>query len=144
LKDLLSPYVKKDDRILNLGAGNSSKSYIILIGLCEELFVEGYLDITNIDFSQNIVTYMNEMNRGKGLPNNNIFGNILDMKMFDNEEFNFVIDKATLDCVLCGEGGVIESEKVLKEVHRILAPDGVFVCITYGNEDLRRPLFVKF
>jgi ubiquinone/menaquinone biosynthesis C-methylase UbiE len=85
---------------------------------------------------------MNEMNRSKGLPNNYINGNIMDMKMFENETFNFVIDKATLDCVLCGEGGVDDAIKVIKEVYRILVPDGVYVCITYGNEELRMSLFV--
>jgi ubiquinone/menaquinone biosynthesis C-methylase UbiE len=87
---------------------------------------------------------MNEMNRSKGLPNNYIQGNIIDMKIFEDDEFNFIIDKATLDCVLCADGGVQDSEKVLKEVYRLLADGGVYVCISYGNEELRRSIFVKF
>jgi ubiquinone/menaquinone biosynthesis C-methylase UbiE len=86
---------------------------------------------------------MNEMNRSKGLPNNYICGNILDMKMFEDEQFNCIIDKATLDCILCGEGGVEDSIKVLKEVYRLLAPEGIYVCITYGSEELRKSIFVN-
>jgi hypothetical protein len=31
----------------------------------------------------------------------------------------------------------------MKEIYRILAPDGIYFCISYGDEDHRRSFFVK-
>jgi hypothetical protein len=67
----------------------------------------------------------------------------LDMKDFVNGEFNIVIDKGTLDSVLCGDNSVPNGEKMIKEVYRILASNGVFICITYGDEDHRKSFFVN-
>jgi len=56
---------------------------------------------------------------------------------YENEHFGAVIDKGTLDAILCGEGSSQASEKMLTDIARVLKPDGVFVCITYGQPSNR-------
>lgn len=50
LRDIISQFIKKDSKILNVGAGNSL--------LSENMYEEGYRNITNIDFSEIVVDDM--------------------------------------------------------------------------------------
>ena len=52
IKDIISQYMTKSDKILNIGCGNSK--------LSEDLSEEGYEDITNIDFSTKVITIMEQ------------------------------------------------------------------------------------
>jgi ubiquinone/menaquinone biosynthesis C-methylase UbiE len=107
------------------------------------MFNDGLTNIINIDFSPTIVNYMNEMNRSRGLPTNYREMNILDMSAFSDGEYNIVIDKGTLDSLLCAENALLEVDKMFKEIYRVLAKDGYYICVTYGNEELRKSLFQK-
>lgn len=50
LKDWIPQYIRKDDNILMVGAGNSR--------LTEDMFDDGYTTITNIDISKVVVDQM--------------------------------------------------------------------------------------
>ncbi len=52
LKDIITTHVDKGHRILNVGAGNSR--------LSEEMFEEGYTQITNIDISNVCIKAMKD------------------------------------------------------------------------------------
>jgi 2-polyprenyl-3-methyl-5-hydroxy-6-metoxy-1,4-benzoquinol methylase len=58
IKELLQGHVLPEHRILNVGAGNSR--------LSEEMFDEGYQNITNIDIAPTCVKAMNEKYKDKG------------------------------------------------------------------------------
>lgn len=62
---------------------------------------------------------------------------------FSSGEYNVVLDKGTLDSILCGDNSVPNAEKMMQEIFRILAPGGVYVCITYGDEEHRKKFFVN-
>jgi ubiquinone/menaquinone biosynthesis C-methylase UbiE len=64
------------------------------------------------------------------------------MSEINSSSFNTVIDKATLDSVLCGDNSVPNAEKMMQEIYRVLAPGGVYVCISYGDDEHRRKYFV--
>merc|ERR1719240_1074659 len=51
--------------------------------------------------------------------------------------FNVVVDKATLDSVLCGEGSTHNAQKMLQEVSRVLQPNGVYLCVSHGQPEAR-------
>ena len=57
----------------------------------------------------------------------------LNMKEFQTGSFNTIIDKGTLDSILCADNSVPNAQKMLAEVFRVLAPGGHYICITYGN-----------
>ena len=120
----------KNDKILNLGCGNSR--------LSEELSEEGYEDITNIDFSNKVIAIMEEKCKVKYPKMSFKVMDALDMKEIQTGSFNTVIDKGTLDSVLCGDNSGPNAQKMISEVFRILAPGGHYICITYGDPEHRK------
>ncbi len=64
------------------------------------------------------------------------------MSEFTDGLYNTVIDKGTLDSILCAENARVQIEKMMNEIYRVLDDNGVFICISYGNEDTRKSLFV--
>ena len=133
IKDIISQYITKNDKILNLGCGNSR--------LSEELSEEGFEDITNIDFSNKVITIMEEKCKAKYPKMSFKVMDALDMKEFQTGYFNTVIDKGTLDSVLCADNAVPNAQKMISEVFRVLAPGGHYICITYGDPEHRKKHF---
>ena len=123
----------KSDKILNLGCGNSR--------LSEELSEEGYEDITNLDFSPKVISIMEEKCKAKFPKMTFKVMDALDMKEIQTGYYNTVIDKGTLDSVLCGDNSVANAQKMISEVFRVLAPGGHYICITYGDPEHRKKYF---
>ena len=130
IKDIISQYMTKSDKILNIGCGNSK--------LSEDLSEEGYEDITNIDFSTKVITIMEQTYKEKFPKMKFKVVDVLDMKEFQNGTFNTVLDKGTLDCILCGDCSVPNAAKMMAEVFRVLAPGGHYMVITYGDPEYRK------
>ena len=120
----------KSDKILNLGCGNSR--------LGEDLSEEGYEDITNIDFSAKVISIMEEKCKSKFPKMSFKVMDALNMKEFQTGSFNTIIDKGTLDSILCADNSVPNAQKMLAEVFRVLAPGGHYICITYGDPEHRK------
>ena len=53
------------------------------------------------------------------------------------ESFQIVIDKATLDSLVCCEGDQKKVEMMLINVYRMLAPGGHFICASRGAPETR-------
>ena len=51
---------------------------------------------------------------------------------FKDGTFDLVIDKSLLDALACGDGASVNVAQMLSEVHRVLTPNGVYICITRG------------
>jgi len=120
----------KTDKILNIGCGNSK--------LSADLSEEGYEDITNIDFSTKVITIMEQLYKEKFPKMKFQVCDVLDMKDFQNGSFNTILDKGTLDCILCGDNSVPNASKMMAEIYRVLAPGGHYMVITYGDPDYRK------
>eukprot|EP01089_Gocevia_fonbrunei_P008224 TRINITY_DN198_c0_g2_i4.p1 TRINITY_DN198_c0_g2~~TRINITY_DN198_c0_g2_i4.p1 ORF type:complete len:111 (-),score=21.48 TRINITY_DN198_c0_g2_i4:25-357(-) len=58
---------------------------------------------------------------------------VTDLSELESGTFGGVVDKGTLDAILCGEGSSVQSEKMLGEIARLVKPGGCFLCITYGQ-----------
>jgi len=57
---------------------------------------------------------------------------------FKDGTFDAVIDKALLDAMVCTDGASQNVQLMLSEIHRVLSPTGVYICITHGTEDQRK------
>jgi len=123
----------KEDKILNLGCGNSR--------LCEDLSEEGFEDITNLDFSPKAINIMEERYKNKYPKMSFQVMDVLDMKEIQTGSFNTIIDKGTLDSVLCSDNSVPNAQKMIAEIFRILVPGGHYICVTYGDSDHRKKHF---
>ena len=51
--------------------------------------------------------------------------------------FDAVLDKATIDSILCGENSTANTSRYTHEVARVLKPGGVFIVISHGAPDIR-------
>jgi SAM-dependent methyltransferase len=135
LKEIITPYLEKENKILNVGCGNSTMS--------EEMYNDGYENITNIDFSSKAISQMEERCRVKYPKMIFKIMNVCEMKDFETGSFNNVIDKGTLDSILSTDDPIINSEKMINEIYRILSPGSVFISITYGVPEHRKKHFMK-
>ena len=117
-----------------LGCGNSKMS--------EEMFEDGYRNITNVDISFTVIKQMQELYKEK-------YPEMLFKQMdarnlqFEDGTYDAIIDKACFDSILCGDGSGPNSEAMLNHVHRVLSPEGVYICITYGVPENRVNYFNK-
>ena len=62
---------------------------------------------------------------------------------YPDESFDVVIDKGTLDAIICGDEATCNPDKVLLEVNRVLKKDGVYICITFGMPENRMDYLQK-
>jgi len=77
------------------GCGNSKFS--------EHLYDLGYKNITNIDFSGIVIDQMKERYKESYPEITFLEMDACDMT-FENNSFDFILDKGLLDSILCGEG----------------------------------------
>jgi len=127
LKDTFLEYIQPAHSILMLGAGNSR--------LSEEMYDEGFTEITNIDISMVVIKAMQERHKDRAKMNyRQMDGRAMEL---DDASFNVVVDKATLDSILCGEGSTHNSQKMLSEISRVLRPNGVYIAVSHGQPSYR-------
>ncbi|XP_051127756.1 uncharacterized protein LOC127249135 isoform X2 [Andrographis paniculata] len=75
-----------------------------------------------------------------GCGNSDMKMDVRDMSAFDKGSFGAVIDKGTLDSLLCGQNSRQNAAKMLEEVWRVLKDKGVYILVTYGSPVYRLPL----
>lgn len=60
-----------------------------------------------------------------------------DMRNFNNETFDCVLDKALFDVVLCGNQNLSSIALMTTEAFRVLKPGGAYVVVTHGAPQTR-------
>ena len=60
---------------------------------------------------------------------------------YPDASFDVVIDKGTLDAVICGDEATCFPEKVVSEVYRVLKTGGIYMLITFGMPENRLSYF---
>lgn len=60
---------------------------------------------------------------------------------YDDESFDVILDKGTLDAIICGDESSSNPEQALLEVNRVLKKNGVYICISYGMPEYRLDYF---
>ncbi|KAF7723564.1 hypothetical protein EC973_001853 [Apophysomyces ossiformis] len=137
LRPLLNKMIPdKQSSILILGCGNST--------LGEDMYNDGYKNITNIDYSATVIENMKQ--RCSHQPEMKWMEmDIRDLR-FEDESFDVVIDKGTMDALMCDRGDVWDPSEDLiadvkgevDEVQRVLKVGGVFLYITFGQPHFRK------
>ena len=121
----------KKARILIVGCGNSK--------LTQEMYRDGWKDIVNIDISDEVVKKMKEHHEKLDIHCEWIEMDATKMS-FPDDSFDVVIDKGTLDAVLCGKDYYIPN-KMLREMYRVVRPDCSVMLISHGSIPNRKFLF---
>lgn len=56
---------------------------------------------------------------------------------YKDETFDLIIDKSTIDALLCGDHSFMIVAKMLKEISRVLKTGGYYIIISYGKPESR-------
>ncbi|KAF3435629.1 hypothetical protein FNV43_RR22720 [Rhamnella rubrinervis] len=140
-RHLIQAHLNPNSSVLELGCGNSQ--------LSEDLFEDGITKITCTDLSAVAVQNMQKRLLSKGLKEIKVQeADMLDLP-FSDESFDVVIEKGTTDVLFVDSGDpwnpkpstIIKVMKMLKGVHRVLKPDGIFISISFGQPHFRRRLY---
>lgn len=138
---LIKEHVRKTDRILMLGCGNSP--------LSEFLYKDGFKNVENIDYSQVVIDRMSSH-----CDHCSRMGwHVMDATQlrFQDASFDVVLEKATLDAMMVSEKDPwnvsdrtkSEVARVLGEVSRVLCDGGRFISITFSQPHFRGPLYAS-
>lgn len=95
----------------------------------------GYSSIMNIDISKTVVDLMAERHRDKrgvGWAQMDVLA--LD---FPDASYDAVVDKGTLDSILCGESSTANVAKMCANIARVLKATGVYFVVSYGIPENR-------
>ncbi|XP_015881551.1 uncharacterized protein LOC107417449 isoform X2 [Ziziphus jujuba] len=130
LRPFVRKYISTNSRVLMVGCGNAVMS--------EDMAKDGYEDIMNIDVSSVAIDLMKK--KYDHVPQLKYMEmDVRDMSFFPDESFDGVIDKGTLDSLMCGTDAPISAARMLGEVSRLLKPGGIYMLITYGDPSVRMP-----
>jgi SAM-dependent methyltransferase len=126
LASQLTPFLQQapNSRILMLGCGNSPFS--------ADMYDAGYHNIVNIDYSEIVISAMQERHGSERPGMEWRVMDMTDMSEFTDESFDVVIDKATMDAMMTAEGDVWnpsqvcvdQARSICQHVSRILVPGG--------------------
>ncbi|XP_057524751.1 uncharacterized protein LOC130804355 [Amaranthus tricolor] len=130
LRPFVRKYIPTSSRILMVGCGNAVMS--------EDMVKDGYEEIMNIDISTVAIEMMGR--KHAHIPQLKYMQmDVRDMSLFPDDSFGSVIDKGTLDSLMCGTDAPLSASQMLGEVSRLLKPGGVYMLITYGDPNVRMP-----
>ena len=62
---------------------------------------------------------------------------------YQNEQFDLIIDKSTIDALVCGDFASMNVAKMMKECQRTLKTGGTYVAISYGSPENRVFYYLK-
>ena len=99
---------------------------------------KGHRDITAIDISPTIV---NEMQKFHSVRTGVEFVvmDVREMTRYPDQSFNLVIDKGCLDALFCGADFKESSSRALREIHRVMVPNSLFMCFSHAPYLARVP-----
>ena len=124
------PILTPESKILMVGCGNSK--------LSEQMYLSNYKNIINIDISNIVIEKMK-----KQYPEMKWQEMDATKMSFENNLFDCIIDKGTLDAIMCGEDP-IPPANLIKEMYRVTKKSGNFCIITHGEPETRINYIEKF
>ncbi|KAJ1905703.1 hypothetical protein IWQ60_012226, partial [Tieghemiomyces parasiticus] len=114
-----------------------------------DMYRDGYRNLVNIDFSEVVIANM----RQRCADLTDMTWEVMDIRnlQFDEAHFDLVVDKGTMDALMCEQGDVWDPSPELvanvkaevDEALRVLKPGGKFIYITFGQPHFRKPHLIR-
>lgn len=119
----------KTTRILQLGCGNSA--------LQDRLYEAGYHRITNVDISGVVIAQMNQVKAERGY--HEMLFEVQDVRRmpYADASFDFVLDKSTIDSLMCSDNPITNVASMVDEAYRVLVPNGIYFVLSYASPATR-------
>ncbi|KAA6404019.1 MAG: putative kinase domain protein [Streblomastix strix] len=128
LKKPIIQNIKKSSNILQVGVGTSR--------LQEDMYDDGYRNITSIDISPVAIDLVKKRAEDKQELKFEV-GDVLELSRYGEGIYDAVIDKGTMDSILCGEDAYPNIMKMLAGISKVLKANGVFFEVSYGIQENR-------
>lgn len=132
--DYLYPHISayvSGGRALNIGAGDSPMS--------RDMLQNGFAEVVSTDISECVVQRMATAHAAEGRLKW-VVSDCTHMGEFGDSEFDFVIDKGTLDALYCGARARESVAAALGEVRRVLKTGAHFIDVSFGSEAQRKEI----
>lgn len=127
LREILTPLMRPESRILMIGCGNSR--------LSAQMYEAGYRNIVNIDICDVVVQQMRARYRDlEGMEWRTLDATKLD---YPEDSFDLVIDKGTTDAILCGANSFHNVHAMNKGISKAMKKGAHYMVVTYGQPDTR-------
>ncbi|KAF9643714.1 S-adenosyl-L-methionine-dependent methyltransferase [Thelephora ganbajun] len=132
----------KSARILMLGCGNSR--------LSEEMYDDGYKNITNVDYSSVVIDQMQRRHMTLRPGMEWMVADVRELP-FTAGTFDVALDKGTMDAMMTTKGDVWDPpEQAIRDCNRevddalrVLSPTGLFLYLTFGQPHFRKRYLSK-
>lgn len=140
-KEILCNHIKPTDCIVNLGCGNSKMS--------ELMYLDGFKNLINIDYSETLIELMRD--RCKKYKEMSWLTMDINNLQFEANSIDIIIEKGTLDSLLVDESdpwnmtkeNQVKINNILKNISKILKPNGLFISITFAQPHFRVPIYAN-
>jgi RAT1-interacting protein len=98
----------------------------------------GFARVLNIDVSDVVIAQMRARHAGE----RRLEWRVMDCARIEcsDAEFDFVVDKGTIDALYCGSAAVEIVPRTLAEIARVLRPQCVFLCVSFAAPGARAML----
>ena len=105
------------------------------------MYDSGYQSIWNMDISTVCIDQMRARNKDRP----SLKWDVMDCRnlQYPQESFDLVIDKSTIDALLCGNSAYMNVALLLKEGQRVVKTGGYYVAISYGLPENREVHFLR-
>mmetsp|Transcript_10428 Transcript_10428/g.28485 ORF Transcript_10428/g.28485 Transcript_10428/m.28485 type:complete len:274 (-) Transcript_10428:42-863(-) len=128
IRPLLLHYLPRSEPILQVGMGTS----LLQLDMVGQ---DGFECIVNVDYSKEAVRQQQEAH--KHIPQlvymEGDVRRLTANALLQPSSFVGVLDKGTMDALLCGERDTEDSEEMLAEVYKVLQPGGVYLQLTHAE-----------
>lgn len=116
----------KETKILNIGCGNSE--------IQDKLYEDGYHLINSNDISGVVIKQMKLSSKYPEL-----VYEVMDVTemTYPDKSFDLVIDKSTIDSLMCSDTPYLNVAKMLYNCYRVLADDGIYFALSYAKPSER-------
>ncbi|KAF1776775.1 S-adenosyl-L-methionine-dependent methyltransferase [Phytophthora cactorum] len=150
IRELLSSYISKTQRILIAGTGTSR--------LPAEMALDGYSDVVAMDYAANVIQKMQTRSKENDWGVRFVEADLTQMKGWESNSVDCVIDKGCLDAMLLkpetdavgtnwkivtpdSSDDLSDAKSSMQQLARVLRPDGLLFFLTFGSPSNRVNMF---
>lgn len=150
IRELIASYISKTARVLIAGTGTSR--------LPGEMALDGYSDVVAMDYAANVIERMQARSEENAWGVRFVEADLTQMNGWESSSVDCVIDKGCLDAMLLkpeteaedtnwklvtpdSPDDLVDAQNSMKQLARILKPDGLLFFLTFGSPSNRVSMF---